>query len=238
MDIAQLLALCGRPELEPALGRARYLYQEDVMALDAALEDLFVRLRDGVPTHVVITADHGESFGEAGALGHGKRVTPEQVRVPLAIVSPRVKPPARREDTASTLDLPRTLLSLAGVAPRLGTYGGRDLLVLPPPETPVAVLGMRRSFDTPKPERTTDGGRHALPPAWFFTATGPRLLSGNGERVLEGDDRERELTGAEAERVRAAFADLERVLDRGGGGEALDDPEALEGLRALGYGDF
>src|SRR6185503_15668636 len=50
------------------------------------------RLLDGLgklarPTLVVITADHGEEFGEHGGAYHGSSVYEEQVRVPLVFWS-------------------------------------------------------------------------------------------------------------------------------------------------------
>jgi hypothetical protein len=49
------------------VARARALYDQDAASLDASLERLFARLdrdADTYETHVIVTADHGESFGE------------------------------------------------------------------------------------------------------------------------------------------------------------------------------
>ena len=43
-------------------------------------------------TLLVITADHGEAFGEHGQLIHGGTVYNEEVRVPLLIVNPQLFP--------------------------------------------------------------------------------------------------------------------------------------------------
>src|SRR5262245_66566182 len=78
-----LARLLERRKLDPAgfenlLEQARRLYDRDVEELDQALGVLLDRLAADsrrFETHVLITADHGESFGELGGLGHGQRVT-------------------------------------------------------------------------------------------------------------------------------------------------------------------
>ena len=122
--------------------RARELYDEDARSLDGWLERLFERLEKDAAafdTHVVVTADHGESFGEDGSLAHGRRVTAGQIHVPLFILSPRAGAGLRR-DVAGSVDVPRTLYRLAGIAVEAP---GRDLLV--PVDGGVA-FGMRRRF--------------------------------------------------------------------------------------------
>ena len=98
------------------IGRARRLYEADLARLDRSLRELFDRLDADAArfeTHVVFTADHGESFGEDGSLGHGERVTKGQVHVPAFVVSPRLEPAVRR-DVAGSADVAATLLALAG----------------------------------------------------------------------------------------------------------------------------
>ena len=67
------------------VGRESPAFDHQVQAaefLDTRLPRLFSRLRDD--TIVVLTADHGECFGEGGYWGHG--IDHYQVRtVPLAI---------------------------------------------------------------------------------------------------------------------------------------------------------
>ena len=98
LPIAALLqAAASGPEDEARalVERARGLYERDLGALDRALARLFARLDADAArfeTHVIVTADHGESFGEQGCLGHGKRLVPEQLRVPLVLVSPGLAP--------------------------------------------------------------------------------------------------------------------------------------------------
>ncbi len=95
----------------------------------------------GPNTAFIITADHGESFGEHGHLKHGYEVWEELVRVPLLIDVPGAKP--RRIDTPrSHIDLAPTILELMGVPeqPALrGTSLKPELLGAEPKARPVVV---------------------------------------------------------------------------------------------------
>ncbi len=237
LPIAGLLqaAAGGERERGQALvERALSLYRCDLAALDRALARLLARLeRDGqrFETHVILTADHGESFGEQGCLGHGKRLVPEQVRVPLAIVSPFV-PPGSRADVAGSIDVAATLLRLAGAD--AGDLGGRDLRA--PPSGPTGAFGMRRDFEHAKPEQLLDGRRLPVEGLRFFAVHDARLFSGDRERVLEDDDPLRPLDGPLAAELRAAFAGFASILE-GTPVESLADEEVRHALEALGYGE-
>ncbi len=63
---------------------------------------------------VVLTADHGEEFGEHGGFYHGSSLYDEQVRVPLIINIPGVDPRMVRAPV-SLVDLAPTLLDVLGV---------------------------------------------------------------------------------------------------------------------------
>jgi uncharacterized sulfatase len=63
-------------------------------------------------TWVIVTADHGESFGERGFDRHGSGVYEEEVHVPLLVWGPRVLP-QRIETPVSLVDLLPTLLEAA-----------------------------------------------------------------------------------------------------------------------------
>jgi arylsulfatase A-like enzyme len=98
---------------------ARDSYDNCIAALDrrvgALLDELERRgvLRD---THVIITSDHGEQFGEHGVFNHGFSVYAHEVHVPLLIISPSA--PAGRviSEPVSLRDIPATAVALAGVA--------------------------------------------------------------------------------------------------------------------------
>jgi arylsulfatase A-like enzyme len=78
-------------------------------------------------TVVVCLADHGEQFLEHGFYGHGNSLTSEELRVPLIFWAPGIKAGARVAERVSLVDVPVTLLSLAGVEP-LAESGGRSLV--------------------------------------------------------------------------------------------------------------
>ncbi len=66
-------------------------------------------------TLVVITADHGESFGEHGVFYHSNALYVSQVHVPLVISYPGVLPSGHRyPGIVSLADLPATVMDLLG----------------------------------------------------------------------------------------------------------------------------
>jgi hypothetical protein len=77
---------------------------------------------------IVVTGDHGESFHEDGALGHGTRPSEVQTRVPFLMVGPGV--PAMTIDQATTHAdvLPTLLHVLAGRRVPIAGALGRDVL--------------------------------------------------------------------------------------------------------------
>jgi hypothetical protein len=101
-------------------------YDSEVQYADAAIGRLVALVRAKRPgVAIVVTADHGEEFGEHGGRYHGTSCYEEQVRVPLVVVGPGVRP--RRVPTvAQTIDLLPTVLSAVGT-PRPARVRGRDL---------------------------------------------------------------------------------------------------------------
>lgn len=79
-------------------------------------------------TVFVISADHGEAFGEHGQNFHARSVYEELMHVPLLIHAPQLPP--RRVDTPVTLmDLGPTILDLFGL-PAPGSYMGQSIAPL------------------------------------------------------------------------------------------------------------
>jgi len=77
-------------------------------------------------TAILVTADHGEAFGEHNQYNHGFEVWENLVRVPMFLVIPGVMP--RRIDTPrSAIDLAPTILELFGL-PRQETHLGKSLV--------------------------------------------------------------------------------------------------------------
>ncbi len=215
-----------------ALAAARKAYRADVRAFDVELGRLLARLEadagaGGVETHVVLVSDHGESFGEDGSLGHGKRLTAVQVQVPLVIRSARVQPGVRSDDVGS-IDVARTLLDLAGVA--ASAFGGRVLGE--PVEGPV--FGMRNTFTGPAVDERTDGTERVLDgPRWFAAERG-NLFSGDANGVWSDDDEARPAPQDVAFRLAPLFARFAADAEEA---RELTDEATRAALTALGYAD-
>ncbi len=100
-------------------------YDSEIAAADATIGKLVQLMRGRDPnTLVVVTADHGEEFGEHGGRYHGTSVYEEQVRVPLVVQipeHPRALNSAKISAPVQTIDLLPTFLDLQRipVAPRI-----------------------------------------------------------------------------------------------------------------------
>jgi len=102
-------------------------YDAEIAAADATLGAIVQEFRRARPSSVVmVSADHGEEFGEHGGRYHGTSVYEEQVRVPLVISAPGAIAPQRVSETVELVDLLPTVLGglEVPVPPRLR---GRDL---------------------------------------------------------------------------------------------------------------
>jgi arylsulfatase A-like enzyme len=97
-------------------------YDDCLAALDEQLGRLFAALeQNGVldNTLVILTADHGEEFGEHGLYGHGKSVYREETQVPLLIFGPsRTRIPQGRKiaDVVSLRDVAATVVERLGLS--------------------------------------------------------------------------------------------------------------------------
>ena len=102
-------------------------YDSEIAAADEGVGDIVRVVRAKRPGAVImVTADHGEEFGEHGGRYHGTTVYEEQVHVPLVVVGPGVAAAARAPGVVQTIDLLPTTLSAIGV-PRPARLRGRDL---------------------------------------------------------------------------------------------------------------
>lgn len=91
-------------------------------------------------TLVVITADHGDQFGERDRRGHGRFVYDEEVHVPLLLCLPGLTP-GTHAAPVSLIDLAPTLANLTGVKEGWSRYQGANLLpLLQGGERPAAVV--------------------------------------------------------------------------------------------------
>ncbi len=113
----------GGPEAEPVLDLTEEdfafyeaLYDEKIQDADARLQAFLGVLTDldlMDRTIIVITADHGEEFGEHGYLDHGPTLYDELIHVPLVIRVPGV-PGRRIARQVRTVDIFPTVYDLLG----------------------------------------------------------------------------------------------------------------------------
>jgi len=90
-------------------------YDEEIAFTDAMLRELVEAWRaSGRDLIVVLTADHGEEFGERGSWGHGHTLYPEQLHVPWIVHGPGVKA-QRLAHRVGTEDVAPTIAGLAGL---------------------------------------------------------------------------------------------------------------------------
>lgn len=108
--------------MDPIIAR----YDAGIAFVDAQIGILLDKVRQqGVydDTMIVITADHGEAFGEHQTMDHGVSVYENQIRVPLIIKWPRGVRPPGADGPASGVDLMPTILDVAGLKPQSGVSG-------------------------------------------------------------------------------------------------------------------
>ncbi|MFT7464063.1 MAG: arylsulfatase A-like enzyme, partial [Pseudohongiellaceae bacterium] len=236
LPLTEVLQACrtSDPVVPTMIARAQELYRSDVSFLDQALGRLFARLDadgDRWRTHVIVTTDHGESFGEDGSLGHGKRLTKEQLLVPTFFVSPDV-PAARRTDVAGSIDIGPTVLSFAKVDG--ANFGGRDLSAPVKPQQDTAAFGMRRTFLKPLVDFRTDGTMVRESGPRFFAVLDGQLHTGVAGEIYEDDLLERPVNDERSPRLNLLFQAFAAELAGSEMNENID-PETLRALEALGY---
>lgn len=99
-------------------------YDEEIAYVDDMLREFVERWRGtGRDLLVVVTADHGEEFGERGSWGHAHTLWPEQLRVPLVVNGPGVQV-GRSTARIGLEDVAPTVAELAGL--RFPAEDGRD----------------------------------------------------------------------------------------------------------------
>jgi HEAT repeat protein len=114
-------------------------YDSEIAAADATVGELVDHVRAARPGAVVIvTADHGEEFGDHGGRYHGTTVYEEQVRVPLVVSAPGLLPAHRVDAPAQTIDILPTVLAALAIppSPRLRGRSIGPSLLGPTPSTP------------------------------------------------------------------------------------------------------
>jgi len=111
----------------------RKLYDGDVNYLDARIGELLAYLDErGVldDTLVIISADHGDEFGEHMLLGHAYGIYNSNLHVPLIVRYPkRFEAGTRESRLTSVVDIFPTILDVTGIAwDGAASLAGRSLL--------------------------------------------------------------------------------------------------------------
>jgi arylsulfatase A-like enzyme len=136
-----------RPNFHPdEVAHLRWLYDREIAFVDQQVGRLLGALSERGPereTAVVVTADHGESFGQHGLWLHGSGLYSDEIRIPLLMHYPDHLPRGRTiAGPASLVDIMPTLLELANL-PIPDSVQGANLLPLLSGAEPD---GQRRAF--------------------------------------------------------------------------------------------
>jgi arylsulfatase len=217
-------------------------YDGEILYLDGRLGELFDELRargHWEEAAVVVVGDHGEGLGQHDYVDHGK-VWNEQLLVPLMIKLPAGNGPvgARSARVASLIDVVPTLVARLGLpVPEedRARFEGVDLLD----------EGVSRDFVVAErrfpPRRAwTPGERWALVGErwkYIYSSERPDELYDLVEDPIEKRnlaEHEPEVTRRMAARLQEILATIEETAATEPGAPS---PEAVEGLRALGYVD-
>jgi len=108
----------------------RKFYDRALAASDQMVLDLLAAFGRRPPERapiIIVTADHGEALGEHGQPFHSTDLYNSQIRVPLVMAGPGIRP-QRVAETVGLTDLVPTILELAGFVPPSGpALDGRSL---------------------------------------------------------------------------------------------------------------
>lgn len=138
--------------------RLEAAYRKGVRWVDTELVKTVDTLRaEGLldNTMLVITADHGESFGEHGVLAHGRSLFDELVHIPLVVIGPApFRGGAALPTHVGLSDIMPTFFHLAGLPP-LPEIDGRSILADVRAGTPGAA-----QISIERRDHMTDGPNH------------------------------------------------------------------------------
>ena len=160
-----------------------------------ALDEAGVRDR----TLVILHADHGESLGEHGFVGHGAFLYEDNLRVPLIMRWPgRLPAGARVPGLAGNIDIAPTILEAAGASARNKEMDGESLFRVIREGGPLreeayfetympAHFGFTEKFEAPEGGEVEVGVRRRgiLRPPWKYILTSPFPIYEDEVREIE-----------------------------------------------------
>ncbi len=143
-------------------------YDGEVVFTDAQVGRLIEHVRAapwGKDTAIIVTADHGEAFGEHKSyFEHGFLLYDVTTRVPLLFDIPGVKP-ARIDQRRSHIDLARTIFDLLGQKPP-ASFRGKSLVSEltgeKPPEPEDVIIDMPYTDQTPRRRALIHDGKKII----------------------------------------------------------------------------
>ena len=214
------------------------LYDAGIRQLDDGIARLFGCLEENgllEDTLVIITADHGEEFLEHGDVLHGRTHFQEVVHVPLILCGPGVPRDRRQDRMASLVDIPSTILGIAGLDPLPGD--GLDLSRLwrqEEPELPARLVFAEADWNNVKNDikRAVRGPRYKL---HFDSLTEQHQLfdlsRDSGEKL--------DLASRDLPVSRSLLRELEEFMRIQRSTQAAPEltREDVEHLRSLGYAE-
>lgn len=213
------------------------LYEAELLDLDQKVDDFWRAARRAAGERglgAVITADHGEAFGEGGRYKHDDLLE-VQVRIPMVVVVPRGIDGERLDGAVSGVDVAPTLLGFAGLDAQ-PWMPGVDLAHAAPSADRVILVENRD-------KTSADRIRHAVyRHPWKMVVHGEKA-----DGAAELYDMRVDGVGLVdvADQHAGVVAELRRVLldlreswgaDDGNGREWADGAGLADHLRALGYG--
>ena len=226
-------------------------YDGEIAHADQAVENLYQAVSEKYSEDVlwIVTSDHGEGLGNHAALGHGKNIYNEQIRVPLIFHSSAGAIASRRIDALTEhVDLVPTILDFIGAGIDFDLTGlpGRSLHPLLAGDDGRLVaksyaFSQRRVYrncaEVPSDKECEEGRKFAIQNRRFKFIL---RSAGNNELYdLVADPYEtRNLAGSGLPQEKRLFHELRRMISEHRATKAQTAPvdaETLKGLRSLGY---
>ncbi len=187
--------------------KQRDLYDAEIYFMDSQLGRLFKELEsrgDLKNTLVIVSADHGEHFGERGLIRHANSVYTPLVHVPLVLRFDGKVPAGQRvEKPVSLRDIGKTILDLAGLQGRTAFPGASlahawsatpDSL-----SAPIALLS-RVSEDDPSQPAGDSTMIGAFDAQWHLVRVSPRAMEEMFQYKRDTNETEN-LIGSDSARV-------------------------------------
>jgi hypothetical protein len=245
----------GRRAPDAVLAARTGLYDAALAGLDDVLADLFGSLRQVVSfddTLIVITADHGENLGDHGHMGHSFALYDSTLRIPLLIRRPGGKEGGTvRTDPVQLTDIFVTIAKATSVEPLDERVTGVDLMADPAPADrpiigeyyyPKTFLGRfpktQAAEEMLAPFKRRIRSIQIGPDKLIWASDGRSELYQTAIDPRESDDR----IDRDPERARVLGTKLDEIVQRLSRPITVPqapisemDPEAISGLRALGY---